>query len=86
LSSRLPAKVRILPTVDLDVGGIAALARSRHVTVVLFRFRLHKTRPAHLIAKLKSVFRVSVPALQQPAVVEVEECRHRVQPPPIRET
>jgi predicted nuclease of predicted toxin-antitoxin system len=72
---------RILLTFDLDFGEIAAVAHGRPVTVV--PFRLHNTRPAHVIAKLESVLRASVPALQRPAVVLVEESRHRIRYLPI---
>jgi predicted nuclease of predicted toxin-antitoxin system len=76
-------EARILLTLDLDFGEIAALARGRPVTVVLFR--LHNTRPAHVIAKLKGVLRASPSALQRPAVVLVEESRHRIRHLPIGE-
>ena len=76
-------EARILLTFDLDFGEIAALARGRPVTVVLFR--LHNTRTPHVIAKLESVLHASPSALQRPSVVLVEESRHRIRHLPIGE-
>lgn len=67
---------RCLLTFDRDFGEIAALASGRPVTLVLFR--LHNTPPAPVIAKLASVLRASPSALPRPAVVLVEESRHRI--------
>lgn len=76
-------EARILLTFDLDFGEIAALAHGRPVTVVLFR--LHNTRAPHVIARLESVLRASASALLRPAVVLVEESRHRIRPLPVGE-
>jgi predicted nuclease of predicted toxin-antitoxin system len=74
---------RILLTFDFDFGEIAALTHGPAVSVVLFR--LHNTRAPHVIAKLEGVRRASVSALQRPAVVLVEEPRHRIRHLPIGE-
>src|SRR5574341_683255 len=66
---------RILLTFDLDFGDIAALTTGRSVTVILFR--LHTTRASHVISRLEAVLKTSTPMLQRPAVVLVEESRHR---------
>ncbi len=66
---------RIILTFDLDFGEIVALSGGRRVSVVLFR--LHNTRTPHVIDRLKRVLRDSGQALEQGAIVVVEESRHR---------
>lgn len=66
---------RIILTFDLDFGEILALSKGRKASVVLFR--LHNTRTPHLICRLSS-------ALEEGAVVVVEESRHRVRTLPPR--
>jgi predicted nuclease of predicted toxin-antitoxin system len=77
-------EARILLTFDLDFGEIAALTHGRVVTVILFR--LHNTRAPHVIARLESVLQTSRSVLQRPAVLLVEESRHRIRYLPIGET
>ena len=66
---------RIILTFDLDFGEIVALSGSRRVSVVLFR--LHNTRTPHVIERLKKALEDSGEALEQGAIVVVEETRHR---------
>lgn len=75
---------RILLTFDLDFGEIAAFTKARSVTVILLR--LHNTRASHVISRLEAVLRISAGALERPAVVLVEESRHRIRYLPIGET
>lgn len=72
---------RIVITFDLDFGEIAALAKRRVISVILFR--LHNTRTSHVIERLSAVLTDSKEALQQGAVVVVEESRHRIRYLPI---
>jgi len=69
------AERRIVLTFDLDFGEIVAHARGRQTGVVLFR--LHNTRTAHVIDRLVKVLEESGEALEQGAIVIVEESRHR---------
>jgi predicted nuclease of predicted toxin-antitoxin system len=66
---------RIVLTFDLDFGEIVALAGGRRTGVVLFR--LHNTRTPHVIDRLRRVLSDSGQALEQGAIVVVEESRHR---------
>ena len=72
---------RVILTFDLDFGEIAALARGRKASVVVFR--LHNTRTAHVLERLASVLPDCSSILQKGAVVVVEENRHRVRPLPV---
>lgn len=47
---------------------------------------LHNTRASHVISRLEAVLKTSAPTLQRPAVVLVEESRHRIRYLPIGET
>jgi len=76
------AERRILLTFDLDFGEILALSGGRSVSVVLFR--LHNTRTPHVLARLEKVLKDSGRALEQGAVVVIEESRHRVRRLPLR--
>lgn len=67
---------RIVLTFDLDFGEIIALSGDRRTGVVLFR--LHNTRTPHVIDRLKKVLRTSGQALEQGAIVVVEESRYRI--------
>ncbi len=67
---------RIIITFDLDFGEIVALAKGKTASVILFR--LHNTRTSHLLDRLSAVLKDSASALEQGAVVVVEESRHRV--------
>lgn len=75
------AEQRVIVTFDLDFGEIAAFAKGRKVSVILFR--LHNTRTPHVIVRLSAVLADSINALEQGAVVVVEESRHRVRHLPI---
>jgi predicted nuclease of predicted toxin-antitoxin system len=72
---------RVIVTFDLDFGEIAALARGRKTSVVVFR--LHNTRTAHVLERLASVLPDCSSILERGAVVVVEENRHRVRPLPV---
>lgn len=63
-------------TFDLDFGEIVALSKGQKVSVILFR--LHNTQTPHLINRLATVLEDSTEALEQGAVVVVEESRHRI--------
>ncbi len=66
---------RIILTFDLDFGEIVALSGGRRTGVVLFRLR--NTRTPHVMERLKKVLKDSAQALEQGAIVVVEESRHR---------
>jgi predicted nuclease of predicted toxin-antitoxin system len=72
---------RVILTFDLDFGEIAALARGRKASVIVFR--LHNTRTAHVLERLASVLPDCSSILERGAVVVVEENRHRVRPLPV---
>lgn len=72
---------RIILTFDLDFGEIAALARGRKASVVVFR--LHNTRTVHVLERLASVLADCSGVLEEGAVVVVEENRHRVRSLPV---
>jgi len=67
---------RVLLTFDLDFGEILAGAGSEVVSVIVFRLR--NTRASHVIQRLQAVLAESAEALDEGAVVVVEETRHRV--------
>ena len=67
---------RIIITFDLDFGEIVALSKGKKTSVILFR--LHNTRTSHLILRLSTVLKDTAKALEEGAVVVVEESRHRV--------
>lgn len=72
---------RILLTFDLDFGEIVALSGGKMMSVILFR--LHNTKTQNIIGRLKKVIDDSQNALEEGAVVVVEETRHRVRRLPI---
>jgi predicted nuclease of predicted toxin-antitoxin system len=72
---------RIVITFDLDFGEIVAGAGSRAVSVILFR--LHDTRTSHVQDRLARVLSDSAKALEDGAIIVVEESRHRVRKLPI---
>ncbi len=72
---------RIVLTFDLDFGEIVAAAGSRVISVILFR--LHDTRISHVRDRLVRVLLESANALEEGAIVVVEESRHRVRKLPI---
>ena len=69
------AEARIILTFDLDFGQIAALAKGRVASVVLFR--LPDPRYARVIERLQAVLPASAESLATGAVVIVEPARHR---------
>lgn len=66
---------QIILTFDLDFGEIVALCGGRWVSVILFR--LHNTRTPHVIDRLARVLRDSSRALEEGAIIVVQESRHR---------
>jgi len=72
---------RILLTFDLDFGEILALSGEKPVSVLLFR--LHNTRAPHVMERLGKVLTDSGRALEQGAIIVVEESRHRTRRLPI---
>lgn len=67
---------RVILTFDLDFGEIVALCKGKRTSVIVFR--LHNTRTPHVIDRLAAVLADSATALEEGAVVVVEESRHRV--------
>ncbi|MEW6377034.1 MAG: DUF5615 family PIN-like protein [Thermodesulfobacteriota bacterium] len=77
------AENRIIITFDLDFGEIVALSKGKKTSVILFR--LHNTRTTYILRQLSAVLRDTANALEEGAVVVVEESRHRVRSfPPIK--
>jgi predicted nuclease of predicted toxin-antitoxin system len=72
---------RVLLTFDLDFGEIVAFSGRQKAKVVLFR--LQNTRTPHLIERLKVVLREAAAALEEGALVVVEESRFRIRRLPI---
>ena len=75
------AERRIILTFDLDFGEIVASSGGRSVSVVLFR--LHNTRTPHVMDRLRKVLQESAQALEEGAVIVVEESRHRIRRYPV---
>jgi len=69
------AERRVILTFDLDFGEVVALSAGKRISVILFR--LHNTRTPHVMDRLKRVLRESQEALEQGAVIVVEEMRYR---------
>jgi predicted nuclease of predicted toxin-antitoxin system len=76
------AEGRIVLTFDLDFGEIVATADEPGSVIV---FRLHNTTTAHVIGRLQSVLATSIAALEQGAIIVVEEGRYRVRRLPFSE-
>jgi len=72
---------RILLTYDLDFAEIVALSGRQRVSVIVFR--LSNTRSAHAIERLEHVLNESAAALENGAMISVQEHRHRVRLLPI---
>ncbi len=79
--AKAAAERRIVLTFDLDFGEIVALSQSQPVSIILFR--LHNTRAPRVIERLQHVLEKSKQALEQGAIVVVEEPRHRVRRLPL---
>jgi predicted nuclease of predicted toxin-antitoxin system len=75
---------RVIVTFDLDFGEIVALSQGEKAIVILLR--LHNTRTPHLIKRLATVLADATEALEQGAVVVVEESRHRIRYLPLGRT
>ena len=75
---------RVIVTFDLDFGEIVAFSQGQKASVILFR--LHNTRASHLIKRLAKVLTDAIEALEQGAVVVVEESRHRIRYLPLGRT
>jgi len=75
------AEDRVVLTFDLDFGEIVAFSGRQNVSVVLFR--LQNTRAPHVIDRLSVVLQEALSALEQGAVVVVEESRFRIRRLPI---
>ena len=78
------AENRVVLTFDLDFGEIAALAGDRFASVVVFR--LQNTRADHVIERLAAVLENGMDALNEGAIVTVEETRLRIRRLPLRGT
>jgi predicted nuclease of predicted toxin-antitoxin system len=72
---------RIIITTDLDFGEI--LAHSRQASTSVIVFQLAWPRTVRIIERLATVLGAAGPALQQGAIVLVEETRYRVRRLPI---
>lgn len=75
------AEDRVVLTFDLDFGEIVASACGARTSIVVFRLR--NTRTEHVITRLARVLLESRGALDQGAVVIVEDSRHRVRLLPV---
>jgi len=71
----------IIITFDLDFGEIIVLSKGKKTSVILFR--LHNARTSHLVSRLSVVLEDSANALEEGAVVVIEESRHRVRHLPL---
>ena len=67
---------RVLLTFDLDFGDILAASGGRAPSVIIFR--LSSARPERVNARLEPVLRDAAAALEEGAIVIVEDERHRV--------
>lgn len=79
--SKAIAERRIVLTFDLDFGEIAAFIRNQPASIIVFRLR--NDRSLHVIERLKAVLPDCAKALENGAVVSVEDSRHRVRFLPI---
>jgi predicted nuclease of predicted toxin-antitoxin system len=75
------AEDRIVLTFDLDFGEIVSHAGTEVVSVVLFR--LNNTRTSVVQQRLEAVLAADATALEQGAIIVVEDGRHRVRDLPI---
>ena len=72
---------RVVLTFDLDFGDILAASRGGAPSVIVFR--LSCARPDKVNAQLEGVLRDASVALDEGAIVVVEDQRHRVRKLPI---
>jgi predicted nuclease of predicted toxin-antitoxin system len=75
------AEQRVVLTFDLDFAEIAAAAGQTLPSVVVFR--LHNARSPFVISRLERVLDESSKALEEGAIITVEDFRHRVRRLPI---
>jgi predicted nuclease of predicted toxin-antitoxin system len=75
---------RIVITFDLDFGDIAAATAGKGASVILFR--LKNKRTSFVIRRLASTLDSCSLALENGAVVVVEDSRHRIRHLPIGKT
>ncbi len=78
---RAARETRVLLTFDLDFGEVLALLAHQRGSVILFR--LHDTRSANVIMRLRDVLGDAAEPLEQGAIVVVEETRHRIRRLPL---
>lgn len=74
--SKAASEERTIITFDLDFGEIAAQCEKCTVSVVIFRLR--NTRTSNVISRLKAVLKSAPLALENGAIVIVEETRFRI--------
>lgn len=79
--ARSAAESRILITFDLDFGDILAASQSRQVSVVLFRLRAMVFGSVR--RRLAATLAAASPALEEGAIVIVEDARIRIRRLPI---
>jgi len=75
------AEKRVILTLDLDFGEIAALSKGEKASVIVFR--LHNTRVDNVIKRLSHVLPPATVALEKGAVVIIEDSRYRVRSLPV---
>ena len=67
---------RTVVTCDLDFGEIAAFTHGQKASLLVMR--LHDVRFEQVISRLSAVLAESAAALDQGAVISVEDSRHRI--------
>lgn len=72
---------RVILTFDLDFGEIVAASGKKIPSVITFRLR--NTRTPHVIVRLAKVLEDSITALEEGAIITVEESRHRIRSLPV---
>lgn len=72
---------RVIITTDLDFPELVALSRDSVVSVIVFRMAYHATE--RINDRLAAVLEASAQALENGAIVVVEDSRHRVRLLPI---
>ena len=78
---RASAEDRIVLTFDLDFSEILSLSDGETSTIV-FRLRIRGSQ--HVIRRLATVLEESTEALENGAIISVEDWRHRVRPLPLQ--
>ena len=72
---------RLILTFDLDFAEILALSGNQTVSTIIFR--LKNTRTSFVIERLAQVLHTSSKALQQGAIIIVQDSHHRVRGLPV---